>query len=352
MPKISVIIPLYNVEKYMKKCIDSVLNQTLVEIEVILVNDGSPDKCGDIAEEYKKNNHSIKVIHKENGGLSSARNAGIDIATGEYIAFVDSDDWIEPGMFETMYDKAKDTEADLSICNYNKIFEEHIENNYLKIVEEVIDIREIGLDEYFYKYYFNYIHGDEACNKIFKRSIIEKKSIRFEKNSEIFSEDKLFNLYFIINTEKITTTNKSFYNYLQRDGSLMNVPKPKLIKQYMNLMDKFIVYSRKNNKDKEISSLYPVILLDLLNSGIFYQLESGVNPKQLKNLINEAAKSRNYKKIMFQLFIGKQTSQFCKRTNKGIDKQIKLRIYGLLHYLSFYRIISNIMYKIFKRMSY
>ncbi len=110
--KISVIIPIYNVEKYLSRCVDSVLSQTLTDIEIILVDDGSPDGCGTICDEYKKKDGRIKVVHKKNGGLSSARNAGLDIAEGEYTFFLDSDDWLENDGLEKLYSKAAETDVD------------------------------------------------------------------------------------------------------------------------------------------------------------------------------------------------------------------------------------------------
>ena len=107
MPKISIIVPIYNVEKYLDKCIKSILNQSFEDFELILVNDGSTDSCGVICDKYKKLDGRITVIHKANGGLSSARNAGIDIARGEYIGFVDSDDYIHEKMYEILYNNAQ-----------------------------------------------------------------------------------------------------------------------------------------------------------------------------------------------------------------------------------------------------
>ncbi len=112
MAKISVIIPIYKVEKYLNRCVDSVLNQTLTDLEVILVNDGSPDGCGKICDEYKGKDSRIKVVHKKNGGLSSARNAGLDIAAGEYTFFLDSDDWLEKDGLNKLYEKATETGVD------------------------------------------------------------------------------------------------------------------------------------------------------------------------------------------------------------------------------------------------
>ena len=122
---ISVIIPVYKVEKYLSKCVESIINQTYKNLEIILVNDGSPDNCGEICDEYAKKDSRIKVIHKENGGLSDARNAGIEIASGQYIAFVDSDDYIASNMYERMYETKKDIKNirsnDISYCNIKKL---------------------------------------------------------------------------------------------------------------------------------------------------------------------------------------------------------------------------------------
>ena len=117
-PLVSIIIPVYNVEKYLDKCLDSVVNQTYTNLEIILVDDGSPDRCPAICDEWKSRDSRIKVIHQPNGGLSRARNAGLKIATGEFIGFVDSDDWIEPDMYETLLSTMLETGADIVVCNF------------------------------------------------------------------------------------------------------------------------------------------------------------------------------------------------------------------------------------------
>ena len=116
MPKISVIVPVYKVEKYIHKCVDSILNQTFSDIEVILVDDGTPDRCGEICDAYGEQDSRVKVIHKENGGLSDARNAGMPHASGEYIIFIDSDDYIESDMLEYMYTRLTEAGADMATC--------------------------------------------------------------------------------------------------------------------------------------------------------------------------------------------------------------------------------------------
>ncbi len=123
--KISVIVPIYKVEEYLHRCIDSIINQTYTNLEIILVDDGSPDNCPMICDEYAKKDSRIRVIHKKNGGLSDARNAGLEIATGEYIGFVDSDDWIHKDMYHILYKNIIEKDADIAECSIKK------ERNYL-----------------------------------------------------------------------------------------------------------------------------------------------------------------------------------------------------------------------------
>ena len=121
MPKISIIVPVYNVEQYLAECIESIKDQSLTDIEIILVDDGSPDNSGAICDDYALKDDRIKVIHKKNGGLSSARNAGLEVAIGEYIGFVDSDDWVDGEMYEVLYKNAVENQAEIAACNIAKM---------------------------------------------------------------------------------------------------------------------------------------------------------------------------------------------------------------------------------------
>lgn len=139
MPKVSIIMPTYNVEKYFRQCLESVLNQSLYDIEIIPVDDGSPDNCGKIMDEYAKTDKRIKPIHKENGGYGSAVNVGIEMATGEYIAILETDDWVEPNTYEILYNNAKNNNTDITKCgfyHYDSLGEvKNIKNNMYNIVE-------------------------------------------------------------------------------------------------------------------------------------------------------------------------------------------------------------------------
>ena len=139
MPKISVIIPVYKVEEYLKRCVDSVIGQTLRDIEIILVDDGSPDNCPAICDEYAKKDDRVRVIHKKNGGLSDARNAGIDIAKGEFLGFVDSDDYIEADMYEYLYDLVKKENAEISMCEFFHCYQGKEPEKNEKISVETVD---------------------------------------------------------------------------------------------------------------------------------------------------------------------------------------------------------------------
>lgn len=128
MPEISIIVPVYRVEKYLDRCVNSILNQTFTDFELILVDDGSPDRCPFMCDEWGKKDHRIKVIHKKNGGLSSARNAGLEIYQGRYVFFVDSDDWIEKNALDILYNIAVSTKADIVVGNHREEKEYHIHN--------------------------------------------------------------------------------------------------------------------------------------------------------------------------------------------------------------------------------
>ena len=266
MPKVSIIVPVFNMEKYLAKCLDSLTSQTLTDIEIVAVNDESTDASPEIITAYAEKDRRIRVVHRSNGGLSMARNSGLDVATGEYVGFVDSDDWVEREMFERMYEAGHRNSADIVICNYNRIFENAVERSRLGIETETVDVAALGIRRYFDKYQFTYKHGDEAWNKIYRREFLEGFGIRFERNREIFSEDKLFNLYCLLHVKKISTLDSSFYNYLQRPGSIMYRRKPDYTKRQMMLMEKFETRARLHHVERDAAAVFSDIVLMLIEN--------------------------------------------------------------------------------------
>ena len=172
MKKISVIVPIYKVEKYIHRCIDSIINQTYKNLEIILVDDGSPDSCPRICDEYAKKDKRIKVIHKENGGLSDARNKGVDIATGDYIAFVDSDDYIHPNMYEVLIYELEKNNSDIALCKYKIVYEKSKITTEIDGKFEVYSLNNLqALDSMYGKDGVDFI---VAWNKLYKKDLFNK----------------------------------------------------------------------------------------------------------------------------------------------------------------------------------
>lgn len=206
---ISVIIPVYNAEKYLHKCIDSVLSQSYQDFELILVNDGSKDLSGSICDEYARKDERVKVFHKENGGVSTARNIGIDNATGDYICFVDSDDWIESNCLEVLHKTVLSENLDILQFSYRRVNED----------EEIIQTyseETLILDLY------NYIEKDVflvcVAGTIVKKSIIEKNNLRFQTNLKL-AEDQLFILSAMNFSKRLKRISNVFYNYRKNEKS-------------------------------------------------------------------------------------------------------------------------------------
>ena len=203
--KISIIIPIYNVEKYLKRCLDSVVNQTYKYIEIILVNDGSPDNCGKICDEYAKIDSRIKVIHKENGGLSSARNAALDIVSGEYIMFVDSDDWIFENSLEQLNEYIN---MDYDIINFKFSFVKEKTENIIEFNGRTENSYECDLLSYIDKLFSGELDFF-IWNKLYKRDLFD--GVRFPKGRNYEDLATIYKLYF--KAKIIIVTDFALYYY-------------------------------------------------------------------------------------------------------------------------------------------
>ena len=231
MPKVSVIVPIYNVEKYLEKCINSLLSQTLEDIQIILVNDGSKDNSGNIAKEYEKNNKDrVIYVEKENGGLSDARNYGLKYATGDFIAFLDSDDYIEKNAYEEMYNKAIEENADYVECDFiwefpNKI---RVDKQYpYKNKKEMLSFVRVV-----------------AWNKLIKRHLIIDNNLEFPKGLRYEDVEFIYKLIPFIN--KFAYVDKPFIHYVQRKGSIANVQNERTA-EIFTVLDNVIEFYKKNN---------------------------------------------------------------------------------------------------------
>ena len=215
---ISVIVPVYRVEKYLDKCVSSIVSQSYGNLEIILVDDGSPDKCGAMCDAWEKKDSRIRVIHKENGGLSDARNAGIEAANGECLMFVDSDDYIAPDMAEKLHTALVKNEAELSICNFCCVSEEGTEDfEQPNRLQEKLITGEDALALLLARGSVNYV---VAWNKLYKRELFHE--LRFPRGK--YHEDEFLAHHILGLCKRIACIPDVLYFYLQRDGSIMSNP--------------------------------------------------------------------------------------------------------------------------------
>ena len=284
MIKVSIIVPVYNVEKYLKKCLDSLINQTLKEIEIIIVNDGSPDNSQKIIDDYKeKYPQKIASFIKENGGQGEARNYGLKYAKGEYISFVDSDDWLSENALESMYIKAKENNSDVVICDMIDHYSDHeIYHNCTKYFQ-VFEVT------------------PSACNKIFKRSIIGN----LEFIPKVWYEDFDFTTKIFLNTDRISCISEGFYHCncghistMNNDNSLKNL-------DMITVIEDIKKYAYKNNKDDKNLISYLIFNHILITSINRVALQKNKDKKYVinqfimycKNNISDYKKQKFYQNI-------------------------------------------------------
>lgn len=248
MPKLSLIIPVYNVENYIEKCLDSVMNQTIDDLEIILVNDGSTDSSKVKIEPYlEKYQDKIKYLEKENGGLSSARNYGIPYATGEYIAFLDSDDYIEPQTYEEMYNLAIKENADMVECDFIWEYPNKKREDIGKIYHSKKEMLEMA--------------RVVAWNKLIKREIIEKVKVEFPLGLRYEDVEFFYKLVPYLN--KVSFVKKCLIHYVQRESSIVNTQNART-KEIFTILDNVIKYYKENGFYEEYKQQLEYIYIRFL----------------------------------------------------------------------------------------
>lgn len=278
MPKVSVIVPFYNVEKYIEKCLDSLVNQTLEEIEIILVNDGSQDNSEEKAKEFEKRYpNKIKYYKKANGGLGDARNFGIKYASGEYIAFLDSDDFVEPTMYEEMYKKAKQENADMVECDfwweYPNKKKEDIGNAYSNQKEMLYKSRVV------------------AWNKLIKREIYEKyPEARFSVGLRYEDVEGFYKILPYI--KKVAFVRKCFIHYIQRQGSISNTQNQKN-EEIFTVLENVINYYKKNNLYNDFKEELEYVYARYLLCSSFLRIVKIKDKNIRKDLLNKTWENLN-----------------------------------------------------------
>ncbi len=300
IPEISIIVPVYNVEKYLNKCIDSILNQTFKDFELILINDGSTDNSLEICNSYQKKDNRIKVINKNNGGLSSARNAGIDIARGNYIGFIDSDDHIHEKMYEILHYNAVKYSSDMVICKERNVYEDETidckstinkYNTYqLDNIESLTKLYEARTTTFVY-----------AWNKLYKRSMFH--DTRYPEGK--IYEDEFLTPKLIYQSNTITYVNCELYYYLQRKGSIVN---SKFSTKKFDKVDA-LESNVKFFKDKNIRNIYFLVqkaYVDLFFWNEYSAKSQLENINRELNILRRKFKNHNMRIIMNPLISTKQ----------------------------------------------
>lgn len=306
-PKISIIVPCWGVEKYLDKCVESLVNQTLHDIEIILVDDVSPDRVPQMCEQWALKDSRIKVIHKtKNEGLGMACNTGIEAATGEYIAFCDSDDWVEANMYESMLKEAESHQVDAVITG-------------LKRVDALG--KSCGVIRHFDKYTF--YEGSEEINKLiaemiaaspekredryiepsakvilYNKATIDKHHLRFPSERVIPSEDLVFNLHFLCHSHKISILPQRFYNYRITPGSITKDTSKNLFESKFVILYQYLMQlCKERNLGEELETRVARLIIGLVRIYIFRIVNSPWTIKEKKAVIRNISSHHIWKNI-------------------------------------------------------
>lgn len=237
MELISVIVPVYKVEPYLNKCVESIVKQTYKNLEIILVDDGSPDNCPVMCDEWAKKDSRVKVIHKQNGGLSDARNAGMEVATGRYISFVDSDDWVHCEFLERLYTAIQETQSDISACDVKLVYTDEADST---------DNRDFLVSTHTPEQAMSTLFAGEAFrsvvwNKLYRRDLLSEE--KFEVGR--YHEDEFFTYRIIDKCDKLAYVDAQMYYYLQRENSIMTTASVKHLDALEAGMRRLELFKRK-----------------------------------------------------------------------------------------------------------
>lgn len=298
-PKISVVIPCYNCERFIEKCLESIINQMYDNLEIIVVNDGSTDSTENVVKKYLSDKRVV-YIKQENGGEAAARNSGIEVATGEYIGFVDSDDYIDPDMYCKLYKAISETDSDMAVSNYNQVYsDETIKSDY-----STMSGREYKIQEDVLSYWVNVCAASRPNNyvwtRLYRTEIIEQSGIRFERFTH--SADTLFNFKLLTYINKCVLVNEGLYYYVQRQGSGIHTVarKQNLAKLYADTFQVLADYYNSREEYKEFRRVLPIHAYTRMKNIFFYSRLAGLSDQEIINNISENWKDRD----IFKYFMG------------------------------------------------
>ena len=278
MDKISVIAPVYNVEPYIRKALDSIINQTYKNLEIILVDDGSPDNCGKICDEYALKDNRIKVLHIKNSGPAVARNAGLDIATGEFIGFIDADDFFEPDMYETLYNAITKTNAGLAVCNWYI----GTENNWKRY--DFFPNKEILTSNEAFEAFYNNMY---VWNKLYRKEVVGNL-----RQIETYAQDVYYTLNTFKRIEKVVCINKCLCYYRMNPTSRQHTKKfKKNFLEFLKVSDMEMEYAQEQGLFDLKNKLYRFRLYIVTQWLSFIALEEKPDIESVKVLLEDLKKN-------------------------------------------------------------
>lgn len=333
---ISVVVPIFNVEEYLDRCVQSIVDQTYENLEIILVDDGSTDNCPAKCDLWEKKDRRIKTIHKKNGGLGFARNTGIENASGEYIFFIDSDDYVDHKMVEKCQQSAYKYNSDVVMFGRNDDFNGTIKNN--KIIEGNPYFSNKEVQEKVLPSLFTYDMGigTSACMKMFKLSVILKNSIRFKSEREIISEDSYFALEFFSKASVVSVVSENLYYYYKRESSLTKSYKSDRQRMNDNFLDICLQYVSSAGLGQELSNHIMARYHGLTLGNLMQVIKSEMSLKEkfkiIKGIIHDDTllQTLDFKVIKWDAFVP-QIFWFC----------LKFRCYVLCYLLLIFNGLQN-----------
>ncbi len=286
----SVIVPIYNTEKYLRHCLDSLVNQTVTDREIILIDDGSTDSSGHICDEYARKHSDVIVVHQENQGLSGARNTGLKHARGEWLTFVDADDWVDTNMLELFQCYILATNADIYQCNYIETNEQGTMEAPRKTVDEDTVFNFHDERERFLFYFNSIAHVATVWKRVYRHSIIQEHGLTFVDTREVYAEDRLFNIQFMLHIHKLMCLKAAPYHYRVRMDSLVRTTPSELkLERAFNLVEhayQTVVDEGLTLFQKDFYKIYFIII----NLFVVRRVQN-MDPPQIREIIDRACQS-------------------------------------------------------------
>lgn len=335
MPKVSIIVPCYKVEPYLDRCLESLVNQTLRDIEIVLVDDESPDRVPQMCDEWACRDNRIRVVHKKNEGLGMACNSGLDIATGEYIAFCDSDDYVDPDCYETLYMAAKSDDADAVYSGIMRV----TENGTVTPMSQVEKKRVYSSDE-IDDFQLGMIASRPAEKKerhrqmsakivLYSGVIIRKYNIRFHSEREYLSEDLLFNLDFLEHCQKVVELPKSFYYYFVNTSSLTHTLRTDRFEKYKFLRTYLLEHYRNIVPREEFIDRVNRMYIGYVRSAMQQIVTSGETFREKRRLLKSICDDPIWKQLAQEYPVYKMPMD--KRLVFGLTRRRMITVLYLLY---------------------